>query len=69
MVRTTREQRETLKRKCEMQNQSRAAAGWELIPYRAFRRLVTPYFDGTGCIMVPWCGMWLGIERDGYAHT
>lgn len=22
-----------------------------------------------GCIMVPWCGMLLGIERDGYTHS
>jgi len=21
-----------------------------------------------GCIMVPWCGMWLGIEPDGWTH-
>ena len=26
--------------------------------------------SGTfGCIMVYWCGMWLGIEQDGYAHS
>lgn len=22
-----------------------------------------------GCIMVQWCGMWLGIEEDGYTHS
>lgn len=22
-----------------------------------------------GCIMVPWCGMWLGVEPDGYTHS
>ena len=22
-----------------------------------------------GAFMVPWCGMWLGIEPDGYAHS
>lgn len=21
------------------------------------------------CLMVQWCGMWIGIERDGYAHS
>ncbi len=21
------------------------------------------------CLMVPYCGMWVGIERDGYAHS
>jgi hypothetical protein len=34
--------------------------------YRQFRRLVVESFD---CIMVPWCGMWLGIEKDGYTHS
>ena len=69
MVRTTRAQRVTLKWKWEAQNRNRAAAGWVALSYREFRRRVEPYFDSTGCIMVPWCGMWLGIERDGDAHT
>lgn len=34
--------------------------------YREFRRTVQ---YGSGCIMVPWCGMWLGIEPDGYTHS
>ena len=34
--------------------------------YRTFRKKVVP---GPGCIMVPWCGMWLGIEPDGYTHS
>lgn len=38
-------------------------------PYRTFRRTVQPYFDKSGCIMVPWQGMWLGIETDGYTHS
>jgi hypothetical protein len=25
--------------------------------------------DFSGCIMVPWCGMVLGIEEDGYTHS
>jgi hypothetical protein len=25
--------------------------------------------DGYGCIMIPWNGMWLGIEKDGYTHS
>lgn len=36
------------------------------MPYRAFRRTVQP---GPGCIMVPFAGMWLGIEPDGYTHS
>ena len=34
--------------------------------YRAFRRRVLP---GLGYILLPWCGMWLGIEPDGYTHS
>ena len=34
--------------------------------YLAFRRTVQQGFD---CIMVPYCGMWLGIEKDGYTHS
>jgi hypothetical protein len=25
--------------------------------------------QGRDCIMVQWCGMWLGIETDGYTHS
>ncbi len=39
------------------------------IKYRRFRRQVTPYFDGSGCVMVPFHSMWLGIEVDGYTHS
>ena len=36
------------------------------LSYRQFRRTVHP---GPDCIMVPWAGMWLGIEPDGYTHS
>lgn len=36
------------------------------LTYRQFRRTVQPGWD---CIMVHWCGMWLGIEKDGYTHS
>ncbi len=35
--------------------------------YRAFRRTVA--IDICGAAMVYWCGMWLGIEPDGYTHS
>jgi hypothetical protein len=62
MVKTTREQRVALK----VIWQRRI---WDLpnpLSYREFRRTVTP---GLGYIMVPWAGMWLGIEPDGYTHS
>ena len=42
------------------------------LTYRQFRRTVT--FHGFGSsfpdyIGVEWCGMFVGIEKDGYAHT
>jgi hypothetical protein len=36
--------------------------------YRAFRRTVA--YDGLmNCVMIHWCGMWLGIEPDGHTHS
>ncbi len=66
MVRTTREQRETLKQKWVQQNWGLSRNNRTLLTYREFRQTVQP---GWGCIMVFWCNMWLGIEPDGYAHT
>jgi hypothetical protein len=34
--------------------------------YRQFRATVEP---GPDCVLVHWCGMWLGIEPDGYTHS
>ncbi len=36
------------------------------ITYRRFRAQVQP---GPGCVMLPWQGMWLGIEPDGHTHS
>lgn len=36
------------------------------LTYLQFRRTVTHGYD---CLMVKWCGMWLGIETDGYTHS
>jgi hypothetical protein len=36
------------------------------LTYRQFRKRVTHSFD---CLMLHWCGMWLGIESDGYTHS
>jgi hypothetical protein len=36
------------------------------LTYLEFRRTVSAGFD---CVMVRWCGMWLGIEPDGYTHS
>jgi hypothetical protein len=76
----TREQRQALKRVYDRQaltpidhNGSLVAARWAnyspdrpVMTYRQFRKLARVSF---GALMVPWCGMWLGIEQDGYTHS
>jgi hypothetical protein len=39
------------------------------LPWRRFRRTIQPEFASYGAVMVPWKGMWVGIEKDGYTHT
>ena len=38
-----------------------------VLTYRQFRRTVQAGYDRL--IMVPWSGMVLGIEADGYTHS
>jgi hypothetical protein len=69
MVRTTRAQRVALQnvyqRLCrEHYRNTGDPKGPE--SYLSFRRKVVP---GPGCIMIPYAGMWLGIEPDGYTHS
>jgi len=40
----------------------------ELLTYRQFRKRVH-HASYDSCIMIQWCGMWLGIETDGYTHS
>ena len=58
MVKLTRAQRVSLHRKWLQGSQN--------MTYRAFRKTVQPGWD---CVMLEWCGMWLGIETDGYTHS
>jgi hypothetical protein len=80
MVKTTRAQRRALARvygrAVDDYNQGERDAAYmgdrafhpmppSLFGYRRFRATVRP---GPGCIMVPYAGMWLGIEPDGHTH-
>jgi hypothetical protein len=38
------------------------------ISYRRFRKTVQRAC-AVDCLMVQWCGMWIGIETDGYTHS
>lgn len=66
MLKLTRPQREAMKRvHARLQHTDRHQT--EPVPsYRQFRRTAQP---GPGCVMVPFVGMWLGIEPDGYTHS
>lgn len=37
--------------------------------YREFRKDAAPILGCGGAIVVPWCGMWIAVEEDGYAHS
>jgi hypothetical protein len=79
---TTKAQRQALKAVYDRQaltlttsaNGNPVADRWEnyapslrpKMTYRQFRKLAIVSF---GALMVPWCGMWLGIEQDGYTHS
>lgn len=54
----TKPQQQALKRKWSQDSQG--------LTYRQFRRTA---FQTIDCIMVPWFGMYLGIETDGYTHS
>ena len=34
-----------------------------------FRAFMARAVQGYDCIMINWCGMWLGIESSGYTHS
>jgi len=58
MIKLNKAQRQALYRKWCQSNQD--------MSYRQFRQTVQ---GGWDCVMVQWCGMWLGIESDGYTHS
>ena len=37
--------------------------------FEEFEQRAQPMIGGDGCIIVGWCGMFVGIEADGYTHT
>jgi len=41
----------------------------QTLTYLQFRRTVRQGVFLDNVVMVPWCGMWIGIEEDGHAHT
>jgi hypothetical protein len=70
MITLTKAQRQALKRVYHRAVKAYAMGperfGVHFMSYRAFRRKVEP---GPGCVLIPFAGMWLGIEPDGYTHS
>ena len=76
MVKTTRAQRVALYSKWEQALDSYVSnikygyrpAETPYFHYKDFRKTVQPTIGCDNAIAVPWCGMWLCIETDGYTH-
>lgn len=69
MIKITRAQREALREiyhRRQTPSYTYGAKTWR--GYRKFRSTARPD-PMMGCVMVPWLGMWLGIEPDGYTHS
>lgn len=64
-MRLTKPQAQTLCRKwIDGQHDQGSTRG---VSYLSFRRTVEPTYDAS--VMVQWCGMYIGIEADGYPHS
>ena len=61
MTLTTKEQRRAICLKWRQADQG--------LSYREFRKLAVPVVAGDGAVAVPWFGMWLCVEVDGYTHS
>lgn len=77
MIITTREQRKALKRIFDRgpiypyitpQEKTEGVVPVALT-YKQFRRRVQATFGMDNAIAVPWAGMWLLVETDGYTHS
>jgi hypothetical protein len=72
MLKLSKEQRQALKRLHErgrVDEEPVAVPGQRARAYRQFRRTVQPTIGCDEAVVVRWCGMWICIERDGYAHS
>lgn len=39
------------------------------VPIRSYRPFRKQFVNHGDFIIGPWCGMWIGVERDGYTHS
>jgi len=66
-MKLTKPQQKALKQRWLWSGDPAARPPFPSISYLSFRRTVEPTFDDS--VMVKWCGMYLGIETDGYCHS
>jgi hypothetical protein len=64
MVRTTREQRQSIKKLYQ-----RMVYGDPAVTYRTLRERIQPTIGCDGAVVIQCMGMFLCIERDGYTHS
>lgn len=80
-----REENERIEKQKKADEEAGVPLGWTGAQVRALRDLYERSADGAGsyavfearahkavmmdCLMLQWCGMWIGIEPDGYTHS
>ena len=65
MLKLTKDQQRAVKRV-----QERGEHGGTMPPtYRELHKRLRPTFGMDGAVVLPWAGMFLLIERDGYTHS
>ena len=52
---------------CDPNRRIELGEGTRAMTYAEFE--AHAYESHMGCILVPWIGMWIGIEPDGYTHS
>ena len=69
MTKTTKAQRIALARVYTRLLQGDNPPSPKAFTYRQFRKTVQPTFGCDNAVVVPFAGMWLCIETDGYTHS
>jgi hypothetical protein len=69
MVKTSKAQRVTIQRLAQRINMSRKEQALRPLSYKQVRASIQPTFGCDGAVALPYCGMFVCIERDGYAHS
>ena len=64
MVKTTKEQRQSIKKLYQ-----RMVYGDSAVTYRSLRQRIQPTIGCNGAVVIYCMNMWLAIERDGYCHS